>query len=211
MREDELRQLLETLTWKEKIGQLIQLSGEFFGSDTLAVGPQEKLGISKEDVKVTGSVLNVTGIENIKKIQDKYLNDSRNKIPLLFMADIIYGYRTIFPIPLGLGATWNPELINEVYKIVGEESRSAGVHVTYAPMVDLVRDARWGRSLESTGEDVTLNNDFAEAMVTGIQQETEDGLKGIASCVKHFAAYGAGEGGREYNTVDMSERRLRQD
>ena len=118
MREDELRQLLETLTWKEKIGQLIQLSGEFFGSDTLAVGPQEKLGISKEDVKVTGSVLNVTGIENIKKIQDKYLNDSRNKIPLLFMADIIYGYRTIFPIPLGLGATWNPELINEVYKIV---------------------------------------------------------------------------------------------
>lgn len=127
------------------------------------------------------------------------------------MADIIYGYRTIFPIPLGLGATWNPELINEAYKIVGKESRSAGVHVTYAPMVDLVRDARWGRSLESTGEDVTLNNDFARAMVTGIQQENEDGLNGIASCVKHFAAYGAGEGGREYNTVDMSERRLRQD
>ncbi|MGF2145668.1 beta-glucosidase BglX [Vagococcus fluvialis] len=211
MRENELKQLLDSLTWKEKIGQLVQLSGEFFDSDALAVGPQEKLGISKDDVKLTGSVLNVSGIENIKKIQEKYLKESRSKIPLLFMADIIYGYRTIFPIPLGLGATWNPELINEAYKIVGKESRSAGVHVTYAPMVDLVRDARWGRSLESTGEDVTLNNDFARAMVTGIQQENEDGLNGIASCVKHFAAYGAGEGGREYNTVDMSERRLRQD
>lgn len=127
------------------------------------------------------------------------------------MADIIYGYRTIFPIPLGLGATWNPKLIEEAYGVIARESRSAGAHVTYAPMVDLVRDARWGRCLESTGEDPQLNADFAAAMVRGLQQESGREFEGIASCVKHFAAYGAAEAGREYNTVDMSERRLRQD
>lgn len=211
MKESQLKELMDSLSWKEKIGQLIQLSGDFFGSDELAVGPQQKLGITQEYVKLTGSVLNVAGVEKSRKIQEKYLSESNHKIPLLFMADIIYGYRTIFPIPLGLGATWNPNLINEAYQTVGKESRSAGVHVTYAPMVDLVRDARWGRVLESTGEDSLLNSDFAKAMVTGIQQEDENGLNGIASCVKHFAAYGAGEGGREYNTVDMSERRLRED
>lgn len=211
MQETKLKELLDSLTWTEKVGQLVQLSGDFFHSEELAVGPKKKLGITQETIDVVGSVLNVTGAETTRTIQEKYLKKSRHKIPLLFMADIIYGYRTIFPIPLGLGATWNPELIEEAYGVIARESRSAGAHVTYAPMVDLVRDARWGRSLESTGEDPQLNADFAEAMVRGLQQEQGESFEGIASCVKHFAAYGAAEAGREYNTVDMSERRLRQD
>ena len=211
MQEARLKELLDSLTWTEKVGQLVQLSGDFFHSAELAVGPKKKLGITQETIDVVGSVLNVTGAETTRNIQEKYLKNSRHKIPLLFMADIIYGYRTIFPIPLGLGATWNPELIEEAYGVIARESRSAGAHVTYAPMVDLVRDARWGRCLESTGEDPQLNADFAKAMVRGLQQEQGEMFEGIASCVKHFAAYGAGEAGREYNTVDMSERRLRQD
>lgn len=211
MQEARLKELLDSLTWTEKVGQLVQLSGDFFHSAELAVGPKKKLGITQETIDVVGSVLNVTGAETTRNIQEKYLKNSRHKIPLLFMADIIYGYRTIFPIPLGLGATWNPELIEEAYDVIARESRSAGAHVTYAPMVDLVRDARWGRCLESTGEDPQLNADFAKAMVRGLQQEQGEMFEGIASCVKHFAAYGAGEAGREYNTVDMSERRLRQD
>lgn len=210
MEEDKLISLLDSLSWIEKVGQLIQLSGEFFDSSALVVGPQAKLGISDEMLKNVGSVLNVVGARKTREIQTKYLDESEHKIPLLFMADIIYGYRTIFPIPLGLGATWNPELIEEVYTLIGKESKAGGAHVTFAPMVDLVRDARWGRCLESTGEDSLLNARYAEAMVNGIQKNIAEN-QGIASCVKHFAAYGAAEAGREYNTVDMSERRLRQD
>lgn len=211
MQEAKLKTLLDSLTWTEKVGQLVQLSGDFFHSEELAVGPKKKLGITQETIDVVGSVLNVTGAETTRDIQEKYLKNSRHQIPLLFMADIIYGYRTIFPIPLGLGATWNPALIEEAYGVIARESRSAGAHVTYAPMVDLVRDARWGRCLESTGEDPQLNADFSAAMVRGLQQEYGGDFEGIASCVKHFAAYGAAEAGREYNTVDMSERRLRQE
>lgn len=211
MKEKELKKLMNSLSWPEKIGQLIQLSGDFFHSEALAVGPKQKLGITQEIVDRVGSVLNVTGAETTRVIQEKYLAKSRHKIPLLFMADIIYGYRTIFPIPLGLGATWNPKLVKKAYKITASEARSAGAHVTFAPMVDLVRDARWGRCLESTGEDPVLNADFSKAMVEGFQQEKDGTIEGIASCVKHFAAYGAGEAGKEYANVDMSERRLRQD
>lgn len=210
MENAKLKTILNDLSLEEKIGQLIQLPGEFFQSSSISLGPKEKLGISNEIVKNTGSVLNVIGAEKTREVQEKYLNESRHKIPLLFMADIIYGYRTIFPIPLGLGATWNPELVQEAYRIIGEEAFSGGVHVTLSPMVDLVRDARWGRCLESTGEDAVLNSQFAKAMVKGLQQDLTS-TQGIASCVKHFAAYGASEAGRDYNTVDMSERRLRQD
>jgi beta-glucosidase len=210
MENTKLRAILDSLSLQEKIGQLIQLPGEFFQSTSMSLGPKEKLGISDEIVKNVGSVLNVMGAEKTREVQEAYLKESRHKIPLLFMADVIYGYQTIFPIPLGLGATWNPELIRDAYKIIGEEAHSGGVHVTFSPMVDLVRDARWGRSLESTGEDAFLNSQFSKAMVEGLQQNLTS-KQGIASCVKHFAAYGASEAGRDYNTVDMSERRLRQD
>jgi beta-glucosidase len=205
-----LKELLHSLTLKEKIYQLVQLSGDFYNAGSMAVGPQQKLGITQEVVDNAGSILNVLGAEKVKKIQDDYLAKSRHKIPLLFMADIIYGYRTIYPIPLGLGCTWNPDLVKQLSEKTAEESSAAGAHVTFAPMVDLVRDARWGRCLESTGEDTYLNSLYAKAMVEGFQGDFSKG-KSIASCVKHFAGYGAAEAGREYNTVDMSERRLRQD
>ncbi|WP_439443009.1 beta-glucosidase BglX [Listeria aquatica] len=212
MNETDLKKLLKDLTWQEKVGQLIQLSGDFFSSEeALAVGPKQKLGITQETVDLAGSVLNVAGAKKTRVIQEKWLQKSRHKIPLLFMADIVYGYRTVFPIPLGLGATWNPDLIKQAYRVTAAEAKASGVHVTFAPMVDLVRDARWGRCLESTGEDATLNAAFARAMVTGLQHVELGKITGIAACVKHFAAYGAAEGGREYNTVDMSERRLRED
>lgn len=206
----ELKKIFSDLTLKEKIGQLIQLSGDFYNTEQLAVGPQQKLGISQDIVDNAGSILNVTGAKNVIRIQKEYLEKSRHKIPLLFMADIVYGYRTVFPIPLALGCSWNPDMVTELNKYTSKEAVAAGAHVTYAPMVDLVRDARWGRCMESTGEDVFLNSCFSKAMVKGFQDGLEEG-RGIASCVKHFAAYGAVESGRDYNTVDMSERRLRQE
>ena len=210
MKEEALQRLFQSLTLKEKIGQLVQLSGEFFGStDEVNTGPAKKMGIHPEMVFLAGSVLNVTGAKSVISIQRSYLERSRHKIPLLFMGDIVYGYRTILPIPLGQGATWNPRLIQENYNNIGVEASKAGVDVTFSPMVDLVRDPRWGRYMESTGEDSFLNSQFASAVVKGFQGSLT--TNNVATCVKHFAAYGAAEGGREYNTVDMSERRLRQD
>lgn len=210
MTEEKLRELFSRMTLQEKIGQLVQLAGDCFGAGEMAVGPQQKLGITQETVDTCGSVLNVLGAENVHRIQDQYLERSRLKIPLLFMADVIYGYQTVYPIPLGLGATWNPDLIREDYRLIAEEAAADGDMVTFSPPVDVVRDARWGRCLESPGEDPYLVSRFATAMVEGFQNQWTPG-KSVASCVKHFAGYGAPEAGREYNTVDMSERRLRQD
>lgn len=210
MNKAELQKIFDDLTLKEKIYQLVQLSGEFFKSDALAVGPKQKLGIDQEVVDNVGSIFNVFGAEQLIKIQKEYLEKSRHKIPLLFMADIINGYKTTYPVPLALGCTWNPKLVKEGMSNTAEEAAVTGIHITFSPMVDLVRDARWGRVMESTGEDNYLNCEFAKAFVEGYQGDLNPD-KNIASCVKHFAAYGAPEGGREYNTVDMSERRLRED
>ena len=210
MTKQELQSLLEQMTLEEKIGQLVQLAGDCFGADAMAVGPREKLGISQSTVDNCGSVLNVLGAEKIHEIQDQFLAKNRLKIPLLFMADVIYGYQTVFPIPLGLGATWNPDLIRKDYTLIAEEAASDGCMVTFSPPVDLIRDARWGRCLEMPGEDPFLTSCFSAAMVEGFQNDWKKG-KSVASCVKHFAAYGAAEAGREYNTVDMSKRRLLQD
>lgn len=210
MTEERLRELLGSLSLEEKVGQLVQLSGDFFADDAaLAVGPQQRLGIDPAMVGLAGSVLNVTGAEKTHAIQEAYLARSRHKIPLLFMADVVYGCRTVFPIPLGFASSWDPDLVRACYEVAAREARSMGVHVTFAPMLDLVRDARWGRCLESTGEDPWLQSRYARAMVEGFQGD-DLSRAGIASCIKHFAGYGAMEAGREYNTVDMSERRLRE-
>lgn len=210
MTEQNLKKLLEQMTLPEKVGQLVQLDGGCFGTDALAVGPRERLGVTQDDVDVCGSVLNVLGAEKVRAIQDAYLQRSRLKIPLVFMADVIYGYQTCYPIPLGLGATWDPDLIRADYQMTAEEAAADGDMVTFSPPVDIVRDARWGRCLEMPGEDPVLTARFARAMVEGFQNDW-DPAHSLAACVKHFAAYGAPEAGREYNTVDMSERRLRQD
>ena len=203
-----LHALLAQMTLDEKIGQLVQLSGEFFLDEPqLTVGPKTRLGITQEVVSHVGSVLNVSGAAKTREIQRQHLESSRLKIPLLFMADVIYGYRTIFPIPLALGCTWEPSLIRQCCVVAAKEAASAGSHVTFAPMADLVRDARWGRCMESTGEDVFLNTQYVRASVEGFQQNLAT-HQGLAACVKHFVGYGAPVGGRDYNTVELSHQSL---
>lgn len=203
MREKELRDLLADMSLEEKIGQLIQLSGEFFQSKDISYGPIQKLGISQKAIDLTGSVLNVTGARVTKELQDRQMAKQPHNIPVLLMADVIYGFKTIFPIPLGLGATWNPELIQEAFRTAGNEAAASGNHVSFAPMVDVTHDPRWGRTLESPGEDAYLNSQMSRAMVTGFQEDLAD-KAGQVSCVKHFAAYGGVEAGLEYNSADMS-------
>ena len=210
MRETELRQLLADLTLEEKIGQLVQLPG-YFQNEGAVTGPAGDMGISQSDLQPAGSYLSIIGAEKIKKLQKEYMENHPHHIPLLFMADIINGYRTVFPIPLAQGCTFDPALVEESAAIAAREAAASGIHVTFSPMADLVRDARWGRVMESTGEDPYLNGQMAAAMVRGYQGK-DAGEKGkIAACLKHFAGYGAPEGGRDYNNVELSPRTLRED
>lgn len=210
-----LLEKLTSLTVEEKIGQLVQLTGDFFEGDldTVVTGPLKKLGLHPDyNVYNTGSILNVTDPDKIIRLQTDYLERSNHKIPLLFMADIIYGFRTIFPIPLAQTCSWNFADIEQAASITARECYDQGVHVTFSPMVDIVRDPRWGRVMESPGEDTLLAKKYAESMVHGLQGRQSEDIPSdkIAACVKHFAAYGAPVAGREYNTVDMSEHMLRE-
>ncbi|WP_428910731.1 beta-glucosidase BglX [Niallia sp. Krafla_26] len=212
--EEQLNHLLNQMTLDEKIAQCIQLAPNFYeGSKEKGdvTGPMAKLGISEELVQNSGSLIGATGAKEMIRIQETYLKNNRLKIPLLFMADIVHGCKTIFPIPLAIGCSWDLELAEKSAEIAALEASVSGIHVTFAPMVDLVRDPRWGRVMESTGEDPYLNSKFAKAFVRGFQgSDLEEDPYRVAACVKHFAGYGAVEGGREYNTVDMSERQLRE-
>jgi beta-glucosidase len=211
---DKLTSLVNEMTLDEKIAQLTQLATPFFkgASDGGQItGPMADMGITVEMIENTGSVLGASGAKEVKSIQRKHLEDNRLGIPLLVMSDIVHGYKTIFPVPLGIGCSWDLELAEKSAEIAAKEASASGVHVTFAPMVDLVRDPRWGRVMESTGEDPYLNSEFARAFVRGFQGNDLTNEKDrVAACVKHFAAYGAAEGGRDYNTVDMSERELRE-
>lgn len=213
MEKRELLQLISQMTLKEKAGQLMQITPQFFetGEEGAITGPLQEMGLTEEELYTVGSVLGTQSKEQVTKIQESYLNKSRLKIPLLFMADIIHGYQTIFPIPLAIGASFNPEVAQTVASYSAKEASEAGIHVTFSPMVDLVKDPRWGRVLEATGEDKYLNSLFAAAFVKGYQGNSEDlaqNKEKIAACVKHFVAYGAVQAGREYNTVDVSSLNL---
>ncbi|KXG42711.1 beta-glucosidase BglX [Tepidibacillus decaturensis] len=214
MNKHQLISIIEQMTLEEKIAQLTQLASPFFeGSDHEGqiTGPMATLGIKEEDIRNSGSVLGTSGAKEVIRIQQAHLNKNRLGIPLLFMADVIHGYKTIFPIPLAIGCSWDLELAEKSAEIAAKEAAISGIHVTFAPMVDLVRDPRWGRVMESTGEDPYLNSQFARAFVRGFQgTNLKNDLNRVAACVKHFAAYGAPEGGRDYNTVNMSERQLRE-
>ncbi|KWX77443.1 beta-glucosidase BglX [Paenibacillus jilunlii] len=202
------------MTLEEKIAQLLQLAAPFYdkpGDESEITGPMEELGIEYDTKRAVGSVLGIAGAEKMMAVQKEHLASNRLGIPLLFMADIVHGFKTIFPIPLAVGCSWDPELAEQSAEIAARESAVSGLHVTFAPMVDLVRDARWGRVMESTGEDPYLNAVFAKAFVQGFQGDNlKEDVSRVAACVKHFAAYGLAEGGREYNTVDLSERQLRE-
>ncbi|WP_404455440.1 beta-glucosidase BglX [Oceanobacillus kapialis] len=209
-----LQDLLAKMTTEEKVAQLTQLATPFFKGASNSgeiTGPMVNMNVTDKMVENTGSVLGAWGAKEIKAIQERHLKDNRLGIPLLMMADVIHGYRTIFPVPLAIGSSWDLELAEKSARIAAKEAAAAGIHVTFAPMVDLVRDPRWGRVMESTGEDPYINGEFARVQVKGFQgDDLKNDLETLAACVKHFAAYGAAEGGRDYNTVNMSERELRE-
>ncbi|MDY0276665.1 MAG: glycoside hydrolase family 3 N-terminal domain-containing protein [Acholeplasma sp.] len=204
--------LLNKMTVEEKLGQLVQIAPFFFVRDLKneLYGPATELGLSLEQIFLTGSVLGIGSPEEMIEVQKRYLDNSRLKIPLLFMADIIHGYQTIFPIPLAMACSFNPELIKTMARISAVEAQTSGIHITFSPMADIVRDPRWGRVMESFGEDPYLNYVLSYYAVKGYQNDNITKEGSLGACAKHFAGYGLVESGREYNTVDISEYALRQ-
>lgn len=218
MTNEQLQALLADMSLDEKIGQMVQLTADFFGKDTLITGPMGAVHVNPQEARYCGTILGTSGAAKLKEIQKKAMEEQPHHIPMLFMLDVINGYQTIFPIPLAQGCSFEPELAREGAEIAAKEAAAAGLHVTFSPMLDLVRDARWGRVMESPGEDPYLNGCFAKAMVEGYQgaKKEENGQHPIkegrlAACLKHFAGYGYPEGGREYDNVELSERTFRQD
>lgn len=202
--EKKIDTLLKQMTIEEKIGQLTQYSG-----DRKATGPVTFKGDHKELIKSgkIGSMLNVLGSTYTRQYQEIAMQ-SRLKIPLLFAQDVIHGYKTTFPIPLGEAASWDLEAIQKSARISAIEASASGIHWTFAPMVDIARDPRWGRVMEGAGEDTYLGSKIAFARVKGFQGNHLGDIDSIMACAKHFAAYGAAVGGRDYNSVDMSDRQL---
>ena len=201
--------LLAQMTLEEKVGQLNQYSSTF---DLTGPAPQAGAAKQRYDDLASGrvgSLLNVTGARATRAAQDVAVKGHRLGIPLLFGYDVIHGYKTIFPIPLAEAASWDMGAIELSARIAAREAAAAGLHWTFAPMVDLARDARWGRIMEGAGEDPYLGARAAAARVRGFQGADLAATDTIAACVKHYAAYGFAEGGRDYNTVDVSEHTLR--
>jgi beta-glucosidase len=195
--------LLSEMTLMEKIGQLNQYSS-FFD----VTGPAPNKGedsLKYEQIKqgLVGSVLNVSGVKDVRALQKLAIENSRLKIPLLFALDVIHGYKTISPIPLAESASWNLGLIQKSASMAAREAAASGINWTFAPMVDISRDARWGRVMEGGGEDPYLGSKIAVARINGFQGNSLNDPLTIAACAKHFAAYGFAESGRDYNTVDI--------
>jgi beta-glucosidase len=220
--------LLRQMTLEEKIGQLVQYNDTGDEPSTpaataqsqadqqnviVAINPVTANHIDAMKLAATGrlgSMLNTIGAQRTNTYQHLAVEKSRLHIPLLFGADVIHGFRTIYPVPLGLAASWDPELVVDLAHMSAEEATTAGVRWFYSPMVDISRDPRWGRTTEGAGEDPYLGAAMAPAYIRGYQGDDLSQPGRVAASVKHFAAYGAAEAGREYNTTDMSEIRLRQ-
>ncbi|HEU5457784.1 MAG TPA: glycoside hydrolase family 3 N-terminal domain-containing protein [Terracidiphilus sp.] len=225
--EKKVDSLLKRMTLEEKLGQLVQYSdtGDEAANGTahstaadsskivLAINPATANHIDAVKLAETGrlgSLLNLVGQARTNQYQHLAVEKSRLHIPLMFGADVIHGFRTIYPVPLGLAATFDPDLVTQLAHVSAEEARTAGVNWFYSPMVDISRDPRWGRTIEGAGEDPLLGAAMARAYIRGYQGDNVAQTGRVAACIKHFAAYGAAEAGREYNTTDMSEIRLRQ-
>lgn len=206
----DLLKLLNEMTVDEKLAQMTQLVPQIITDkgEGVITGPMRNFGITKKETSAVGTLLGAGGAKQIKDLQDFHLSEDPHKIPLLFMADVIHGYRTLYPVPLGLGASFDVDLAEKCCAMAAKEASVGGIHVTFAPMMDLVRDARWGRCMETTGEDPYLNSKMSAAMVKGFQGDFSKDK--IAACVKHFAAYGACDGGRDYDAVEMGDHTLRE-
>jgi len=199
--ERKITSLLARMTLEEKLGQLNQLSVDNQPS-------AEQIELVRKGL--VGSFFNLTGAAATRDAQHIAVTDSRLHIPLIFGQDVIHGYRTIFPIPLGEAASWDPEAVEAAAHVAAKEAAAAGLHWTFAPMVDIARDPRWGRIAEGSGEDPYLGSAMAAARVLGFQGADPRAPDAVLATVKHFAAYGGAEGGRDYNSVDLSERTLRE-
>ncbi|MFM7195056.1 MAG: glycoside hydrolase family 3 N-terminal domain-containing protein, partial [Bacteroidota bacterium] len=192
------------MTLEEKLGQLNLPSAGAF-----TTGAVESSDIAKKIAEgKVGGLFNIKTVANIRAMQQIAVEKSRLKIPLYFGMDVIHGYESVFPIPLGISSSWDMELIENSARIAASEASAAGINLTFSPMLDLSRDPRWGRISEGNGEDPYLSSRIAEAMVRGYQGTDLSANNTIMSCVKHFALYGASEAGRDYNTVDMSRHRM---
>lgn len=208
----DVKQILSQMTMEEKIGQLMQHNANMFIDSSAAVtgDNSNKLGLSQEVINTVGSVLNFCSSVEMRTIQDMHLKNDRNKIPMLFMMDVVHGFRTIFPIPLALGCSFDPNLAARCSEMAADEATAGGVQVTFTPMVDYVRDARWGRVMETCGEEPLLNGMMGAAQIRAFRGKSLSDKTSMATCVKHFAAYGGAEAGRDYNTVELSEHILRE-
>jgi len=200
--------VLALMTLEEKVGQLVQYSGSWkTGTDTGNDIENTEDAVRKGKL---GSLLNFYGAEKTKELQKIAVQESRMKIPLLFGLDVIHGFISTFPVPIAEASSWNPELVKKSAQMQALEASAVGLHWTFNPMVDIARDPRWGRIMEGSGEDAYLGSVMAVARVQGYQGNDLSADSTILACVKHYAAYGAAEGGRDYNTVDLSERNLRE-
>ena len=195
--------LLKQMTLEEKIGQLNQYTGDNAATGPITINPNKQAEIKQG---LIGSMLNILGTQHTRQYQELAMQ-SRLKIPLLFGQDVIHGYKTTFPLPLAEAASWDLNAMELSARIAAVEASASGIHWTFAPMVDVSRDPRWGRVMEGAGEDTYLGSKIAYARVKGFQGKLGD-VNSVMACVKHFAAYGAAVGGRDYNSVDMSERML---
>ncbi len=196
--------IMNQLTLDEKIGQLnLPSSGDMITGETGSSDIAKKI-----EKGMVGGLFNIKSVAKIKEVQKIAVEKSRTKIPLIFGMDVIHGYESVFPIPLGLSCSWDMKLIEQSARIAAQEASADGINWTYSPMVDISRDARWGRISEGSGEDPYLGSEIASAMVRGYQGNDLTANNTIMSCVKHYALYGAAESGRDYNTVDMSKHRM---
>src|SRR5712691_2325146 len=198
--------VLSRMTLEEKLGQLTQPGGP-----DNSTGPAARAG-TESDIRAgrIGSFLGVQGASYTRELQRIAVEQSRLHIPLLFAADIIHGFRTIFPVPLAEAFSWDPQTVERSARIAAVEATAHGVHWTYAPMVDIARDPRWGREVEGAGEDPYLGSAMAAAKVRGFQGRDLSADSTLLATAKHYVAYGAAEGGRDYNTADISERTLQE-
>ena len=211
MTNEQLKSLLDSMTLEEKVGQLAQFNAsQFIDTRAEITGPQGELYPVEALNRVMGSVLTFENAAQAIQLQDRHLAADPKKIPLLLMLDVIHGLKTTYPIPLAMGCSFDDELVFECADMARKESAACGVHVTFNPMVDTARDPRWGRILETSSEEPLLNSRMGAALVKATQGDDLSSPENVACCVKHYAAYGAGEAGRDYNTVEVSERMLRE-
>ncbi len=202
-----IKTLIGQMTLDEKIGQLNQAPGGRQRALNSRIDAAQLDLVRKGGI---GSYLHVAGADFLRELQRVAVEESRLKIPLLFGIDVIHGFRTIFPVPLGMAATFDPDVVKACSRVAAIETSVSGLHWTFTPMVDIARDPRWGRIVEGAGEDPYLGSRMAEAQITGLQGEDLAGKDVILACAKHFGAYGAAVGGRDYDSADLSERTLQE-